>query len=339
MYDSKRLIFFVVPLSTKMKNKFSFKDFLEQYPTEQACLDKVFQMRYGNLMCCPKCAVIDAKFYKLRKRRCYECGECGHHLYPLSGTIMHGSTVPLNVWFYAIFLFAISKNGISSYELERSLGVSYKTALKISRKIRSIMKDGPTKLKGTVHVDESLYGAKAKSKGWGYRKGRLSKIKRGKPKPGWGDKNKTILFGMIETDGRVIIKLVPDRRTGTLTSIIKDNVERNSKIHSDQHEGYHKLGFLDYKHRVKGIHKWTHTNCIEGYWGNLKRSLYGTHNFISRKYLQTYIDEHTFRHSNRTKDNLFELILSKAFVLNEDLPLKKEQAVFVIQQLTEMLRS
>lgn len=320
MYDSKKLFFFVVPLSTNMKNKFNLRKFFELYPNEQACLDKVFELRYGELMCCPKCAVIDAKFYKVKKRRCYACGECGHHIYPIAGTIMFNSTVPLNLWFYAIYLFSVSKNGISSNELSRTLGISYVTAHKMSSKIRSIMKDEPTKLHGTVHVDESYYGAK----------GRIQ---------GWGGKGKTILFGMIERKGRVIIKIVPDRRTNTLIPVIKDYVERNSKIHSDKWESYEMLPFLGYKHRIKG-ENWANTNCIEGYWGNLKKSLRGTHKFISVKYLQSYIDEHSFRHNHRHEENLFEKILSKIGIKEQELPIKsKEQAVIVIQQLRDLLRS
>src|SRR3990167_8584060 len=99
--------------------KFTIKDFHATYPDEAACLTEIFQNRYGHLTRCPACKK-ESRFYRVKKRKCYACQYCGHQLHPLAGTIFHKSETSLKLWFYAIFLFANSRNGVSATELQRS---------------------------------------------------------------------------------------------------------------------------------------------------------------------------------------------------------------------------
>ena len=123
-----------------MNTKYTIKDFNHQYPNDDACLHEVFLNRYGKLKVCPKCTKT-THFYKVTDRKCYACQSCGHQLHPLANTIFHKSETTLKTWFFAIFLFSNSKNGVSAKELERQLGVTYKTAWRMARQIRSLMNE------------------------------------------------------------------------------------------------------------------------------------------------------------------------------------------------------
>jgi transposase len=276
-----------------MKTNFSLFSFLDLYPDENTCLEKLFQIKYGKLECCPRCAVVDARFYRVRNRKCFMCGECRGQLYPMAGTIMEGSTISLHKWFCAIFLFANSKNSVSASELERILGISYKAAWNMGQKIRSIMKEVP-KLHGTVHIDESLFGGRG-----------------GNNRRGWAAEGKTIVFGMIEAGGRVVLKIIPDRKSRTIIPIIRRTIRKGSMVRSDKFKVYRVLPTFGYTHRVKDNTKGTNNNVIEGYWSNLKKSILGTHTWVSPKHLQDYLDEHAFRHNHRFKKNLFDKILMR----------------------------
>jgi len=137
----------------------SFGDFVKQFPDDDACLHTVFELKYGNPLQCPKCKT-ESMFYRVKSRKSYSCANCRHHLYPVAGTIMEGSTTPLRVWFYAIYMFSVSKNGVSANELQRALNVSYNTAWRIGHKIRIAMGRDSHKLSGHIEVDETLIGGK-----------------------------------------------------------------------------------------------------------------------------------------------------------------------------------
>ena len=109
----------------------------DKYPNDDACLHEVFLNRYSHLESCPSC---EEKFsyHKVSDRKCYACASCGHQLHPLADTIFHKSSTALKNWFYAIFLFSTSKNGVSAKELERQFGVTYKCAYRIAKQIRKL---------------------------------------------------------------------------------------------------------------------------------------------------------------------------------------------------------
>lgn len=281
------------------KEKFTIQDFLKRYPNDDVCLDQIFKMRYASMDGCVSCGISGAKYYRVKSRKCYECGECGHQLYPLAGTVMHGTNTKLTLWFFAIYLFASSKNGVSAKELERQLGVTYKTAWKMGHLIRVLMGSNEEPLKGIVQIDETLFGGKAKG-----------------GKRGWGAAKKTCLFGMMERDGRVKVLAVPNRRTETLIPIITANINPGTTVHSDEYKGYGRLPDYGYGHEsvIHSKFQWKngdcHTNSIEGYWSNLKKSIFGTYTYVSPRHLQSYINEFDFRHNNRKEGIMFDTILS-----------------------------
>jgi len=123
---------------------YTIKNFNKEYPDDDACLREIFQQRYGNLQVCPRCNR-NTKFHKVSNRKCYSCQYCGYQIHPLADTIFNKSSTPLKLWFLAIFLMSYSKNKLSAKELERHLGVTYKTAWRIIKEIGKLMSSTYTK--------------------------------------------------------------------------------------------------------------------------------------------------------------------------------------------------
>jgi transposase len=186
----------------------SVREFFARFPDDDACLKHVMEVRYGLRHPCDKCLNL-ATFHRLAERRAYSCAHCGHHVYPCAGTIFEDSRTPLQVWFYAIYLFIATRHGVSGKELQRTLGVTYKTAWRIGHQIRLLMAkaDGFALLKGHVEVDEAYVG--------GRRPG----------KPGRGAAGKTIVVGIKEREGSIRARSVPDASKDTLGGVVKENVE------------------------------------------------------------------------------------------------------------------
>src|SRR6478672_10923667 len=117
--------------------KYTITEFRQDYPNDDACLDKIFKLRFTNLVC-PKCEN-DKPFTRVKNRRSYQCPCCGFQVYPTEGTIFEKTTTPLTYWFYAIFLQTTTRNGVAAKELERQLNVCYKTALRMAHQIKKLM--------------------------------------------------------------------------------------------------------------------------------------------------------------------------------------------------------
>jgi transposase len=145
------------------KIKFTIKQFNEKYPDDEACLYEIFLNRYSHLESCPSC---EGKFsyYKVSDRKCYSCANCGHQLHPLADTIFHKSSTAIKNWFYAIFLFSTSQNGVSAKELERQLGVTYKCAYRIAKQIRRLFDENINPLNNIVEIDKTYCGGKESNK-------------------------------------------------------------------------------------------------------------------------------------------------------------------------------
>lgn len=280
--------------NTKIKEKtmkFTIDQFRKMYPDDNACLDKIFSLRYGDLKICPKCKK-KTKFYRVKKRTCYECQWCGHQLYPTKNTIFEKTTTPLHLWFYAIYLMTATRSGVSAKEIERQLGVTYKCAWRITHQIRELMgKEGSIKLSGWVEIDDTYIGGKAKGK------------------RGRGAEKKTAVLGMVEREGDVKGTVVPNMKKKTVVPIIKDNVLVGAMINTDEFLSYRSLKKEGYfhsfvKHGLKEYVKGNiHVQAIEGFWSWLKRGIKGTHVWVSRKYLQNYVNEFAFRYNQRHNGN------------------------------------
>jgi transposase-like protein len=271
--------------------------FNERYPDDDACLHEIFINRNEGVVACPRCGSADNAYYKVKNRKCYECKDCGNQLHPLAGTIFHKSSTPLKQWFYAVFLFSKSKNGISAKELERQLGVTYKTAWRMAKQIRLLFDTGSEKLDGVVEMDETYIG--------GVHKGHAHKFD-----------NKTPVVGAVERNGGIIAKVTQDASSTTLQKLMREHVSIGTKLYTDDWKGYTRAKRLGYLHKSVNHSKyqWTdglaHTNTIEGFWSQLKRSIRGTYGFVSPKYLQTYLNEFSYRYNHRTSDRLFEQMIS-----------------------------
>lgn len=285
----------------KQPQKFTIAHLNKLYPNEDACLDALFQFRHGDISVCPSCSK-STKFYRVAGRKCYACPFCGHQLHPLADTIFHKSSTPLKLWFHAIFLFACSRNGVSAKELERQLGVTYKTAWRMAHQIRKLFKDDPGMLDFAVEADEAYLG--------GRRRGRR----------GRGAEGKTPVIGVVERGGKVVAQATADTTAKTIIPLLQSHVHPRAIILTDEYRSYSSLRDLGYLHATvqHGIWQWAkdggvHTNTIEGFWGLLKPSLKGTYRYVSRKYLQTYVDEFSFRYNHRHSPvPLFETMTQKA---------------------------
>lgn len=264
--------------------KYSILDFQKEFPTDDVCLEYIFNKKYPNRK----------SWYRVVGRKAYANAE-GKHVHPLKGTIFEKSDTSLVKWFYAIFLFSVSKNGVSAKELERQLKVTYKTAWRIGKQIRRLMESDRRKLNGVVEADETYIG--------GYRKG------------GVGGKGKTPIIGIVQRGGSVKAK-VSARETHLILNHMKENVEKGTSVFTDQFGVYKKALKLGYAH--ESINHWkkefarneVHTNTIEGFWSQLKRSIRGTYHSVSPKHLQTYVDEFAFRYNYRNFP-LFQAVMAR----------------------------
>ncbi len=138
-------------------NKYTITQFRTAYPDNDACLDRIFKLRFSNLVC-PKCES-DKPFTRVKDRRSYQCPACGHQVYPTKDTVFEKTTTPLTHWFYAIFLQTTTRNGVAAKELERQLSICYTTALRMNHQIKKLMKGkGLGLVKGIVQIDEVYIG-------------------------------------------------------------------------------------------------------------------------------------------------------------------------------------
>lgn len=283
--------------------KYTLQDMQQRFPDEDACLDYLRHKLYPEKIYCPNCQK-PTKHHRITTRKVYGCDFCGHQISPTAGTIFHKSDTPLVKWFYAIYLMSQTRTGISAKQLERELGVTYKTAWRMFKLIRSRLDEGRSAFSGDVEVDETYVG--------GIRKG----------KRGRGAANKTPVVGMVERKGDVKAVVVPDVKSKTLMPIIEETVEKGTTVHTDELPVYNSLTKKGYTHEriahndgvfVVGN---VHTNSIEGFWAQIKNAVNGVHHGVASKYLQQYVNEYAFRYSHRDDVTpMFQTMLNRAAML------------------------
>ena len=283
--------------------KYTMKEFNEKYPNDDACLARIFKGRYPNGVFCPKCQKI-TKYYKRTGLKVYACEFCGYSISPTAGTIFHKSDTSLKSWFYAMFLMSSTKTGISAKQLERELGVTYKTAWRMFTQIRKLMSENVNPLTGQVEVDESYFG--------GRRAG----------KRGRGASGKTVVMGMVERDGNAIAQVVPNVRASTLLPMIEKRIARENKtiVFTDELHSYDNVERLGYAHEVvqhaakqyvSGI---AHVNTIESLWSTIKRGIDGVNHSVSPLYLQSYLDSYVYRYNHRKDEQpMFASLLERVY--------------------------
>jgi transposase-like protein len=271
-------------------DKYTTRDFDRDFPDDNACLEWIFKNRWPEGVTCEKCAKV-TPHYRIAGRPCYSCEFCGSQVYPMAGTIFQDSHLPLRTWFYAFAQMAVTRCGISARQLGRDLGVRPNTALRMWGQIRSILNEGGSLLQGKVEVDETYVGGKRQGK------------------RGRGAEGKTIVMGMVERGGSVVAKVVPNVKARTLLPVLQANVSLDAIVYTDDLLSYRGVAKLGYTHRSVAhsqgqyvLAKDIHTNNIEGFWSQLKRSIDGTYHHVTSEHLQGYVNEYAFRYSHRHDD-------------------------------------
>ena len=300
--------------------KFTLAEFRKQYSTNAQCLDKIFKLRYGNLNHCPECGC-ETTFRRITTRRAYQCKHCYAQFYPTAGTPFEKTTTPLSDWFYVIFLFTTTRNGVAAKEIERQLGVTYKTAWRMGHCIRMLIAGLDTEqLKGFIEMDETYVGGATKN---------MSKTKRNAQKETYIHKgkerikrrnidNKTPVFAMVSRGGGVVAYAMPRITKETVFEVVQQHVDANAIVSTDESRIYDGLEqFLGVEHgrvsHANDEYRNGHfsTNSVEGYFSQLKRTIKGTHLHVSAKYLQNYVNECSFRYNNRkNQQGMFDAMIS-----------------------------
>ncbi len=288
-----------------MSYKYTISNFRTDFPDDNACLDKIFDLRYGSQNECPKCNN-SFSYTRVKNRQCYQCGKCYNQIYPCAKTVFENSKTPLLYWFYAIYLFTASKNGVSAKEIERQLGVTYKCAWRMLKHIRILMGSQKTAMfGGSMELDETFVGGKNINR---------HKDKKVAKSQGRSFKDKTPVFGMFEREtGQVKAFVVPDTKGKTLKPIIYSQIETGANVFTDEWVAYKGIDKY-YNHQFVDHSKGQYTdgdnstNRIENVWSCFKRTIKGSYIKVSRKYLQLYVDESVFRFNNRNKPIFYELV-------------------------------
>src|SRR5579872_4221832 len=287
-----------------MGKQFSIQDFYRRFPTDDSCLEHLMKIRYGKALECPKCKK-HGGFSRIKKMPAYACQWCGHHIHPMAGTIFEDSRTSLQKWFYAMFLFSVSRNGVSARELQRQLSVTLKCAWRMGHQIRKYLGevDGNNPLGGKgkdVEADETYIG------------GRISNHKTGLA----AAQEKVCVMGMLERHGDVMTHVIPHARRTVLHPLIEQNIKKESTVHTDEHLAYRNLYMKGYDHQrvnhssreyVRGN---VHVNSLEGFWSMLKRSIRGTHVWVSAKHMPKYLGEFEYRYNMRkSPEFMFQRLL------------------------------
>lgn len=258
----------------------------------------VAKLRWPNGPVCPRCGCVEYSY--LTTRRLWKCKGCKKQYSVKIGSIFEDSPLGLDKWLPAIWLIANSKNGISSHELGRALGVTQKSAWFMLHRIRLAMQTGSfDKLGGEVEVDETFIGGKARN---------MHAADRARKITGTGGKDKTVVVGVRERGGDVRATVIPDTRRGTLQSHVQQNVAHGSAVYTDALKSYSGLS-TDYEHETVDhaefyVDRRVHTNGLENFWSLLKRGLHGTYISVEPFHLFRYLDERVFTYNMRDLTDL-----------------------------------
>ena len=304
--------------------RYTISDFNRQFPDDDACLENLKEQRFpSGLAFCEKCQQ-ERKHHRIKNRPVYACDVCLNQISPMAGTIFEHSSTSLRLWYYAMYLMASTRCGISAKQIQRETGVTYKTAWRMFRQIRSLLSESDMQLEGeAVEMDESYFGAKRK---------------RGTPKgrPSPDNPSKSCVVGIAERKGkgRVRAMVATDATKKTLHGIAKEHVLPKSTIFTDEYYSYNGLEDEGYTHRrinhSAGVYVMgdIHTNTIEGFWSLVKRGLGGVYHQVSKKYLQSYLDEYSFRYNRRDQGNLiFTSLLKRVSECADSLPASRDRGM------------
>jgi len=277
-------------------------DAIRYFSDPDVCLRCVASLRWSDGPICPKCGVLEPTF--LPTRRLWQCKACKKQFSVKVGTIFEDSPIGLDKWLPAFWMVVNCKNGVSSYEVARAIGVTQKTGWFMTHRIRLALQTGSfVKLSGEVEVDETFIGGRAR---FMHKAARVRKIK------GTGGMGKAAVMGLLERHGKdghstVTVKMVPTVRKRVLAPEVLQHVTEGSEVFTDSLPSYKQLG-EKYIHQVidhaeayaKGK---VHTNGLENFWSLLKRGIKGTYVSVEPFHLFRYLDEQSYRFNTRKMDD------------------------------------
>ena len=272
---------------------------INHFNNEDVCKNTLAEARWGDDVVCPHCG---KHYCNKRKDGRYRCNDCKHNFSCTVGTIFENSKLPLKKWFIAMYLISSHKKGVSSHQIARDCEITQKTAWYMMQKIRTLFgQDDSIGLDGDVEIDEMYLGGREINK---------HECKKTEGTQGRSTKTKTPIFGMVQrNDGQVVAIKVDDTKAKTLMPLIKQFVKDNARVITDELVSYQGLTKEGYLHDViqHGLKMYSNgngitTNSIEGFWAHFKRMVFGMYHFVSKSYLQRYIDEAVYRWNTRKAD-------------------------------------
>lgn len=268
-------------------------DAVKYFSDPDTALGCMIAIRWPDGITCPRCESTEHSF--VRTRRIWICKGCKKHFSVKLGTIMEDSPIGLDKWLSAIWLIVNAKNGISSYEIHRALGITQKSAWFLLHRIRKAMQTGTfNKFMGPVEIDETFIGGLARNM---HRADKARKIH------GTGGAGKVAVMGLLERHGEVRTMVISNTKRKTLEAHVNACVEPGSVVYSDGLKSYNNLAnqfvhnVID--HAEKYVDGNIHVNGIENFWSLLKRTIKGTYVSVEPYHLFRYLDEQSFRFNNR----------------------------------------
>lgn len=271
---------------------------IEDYGTEDKCIEALAQLRWPDGVTCPKCD--SDQIGTIATRRLFQCNACDYQFSVRVGTVLQDSKLPLWKWFLATFLLIQAKKGMSAAQLSRTLGVTTKTGWYLAHRIRAAMTDDGTKLDGTVEMDETFVGGKVTGRGRGYKG------------------NKALVLGAVERGDQVRITVGRSRDGAAFAQFLQTHVSADVEVvYTDDYRAYKTVREIKGKHDTvnHSQDEWVrgdvHTNTVESVWSLLQRSIIGSYHHVSIKHLPAYLDELEWRFNNRHNSYLFRDTLIK----------------------------
>lgn len=272
---------------------------VSHFNNDERCRDFITEQRWHGKVVCPFCGCTHVYECSNGDNQ-FKCSHCRKRFSCLVGTIFQNTKLPLQKWFMAMYLISSHKKGVSSHQLGRDIHVTQKTAWFMLHKVRTLFAQyDDTALEGEVECDEMYLGGREINK---------HENKKTAQTQGRSTKTKAPIFGMIERNGTVRAIKVEDTKAATLLTIIKQFCSDNATIFTDELSSYAALAKEGYNHEVvsHGDKEYSRgrvtTNSIEGFWGHFKRMVFGIYHFVSKEYLQRYIDEAVYRYNTRKAD-------------------------------------